>query len=311
MSGRVLGIDIGATNLRACTLDEDNAVAWSDRAALDTSDPPGSIVRQIEGMVGNHPGSFSKAGVGVAGFVSMRRNLVLRIPNADLGETDVASALGAAFGVTPVILNDAVAAVVAEREALHSGVQDMAYVTLSTGIGGAAFLGGRLVAGSEGNSHEVGHIVVDYTGLMQCACGGRGHWESYCSGANVPAYAAKLASREGGRELERLLSGGALSPERVFGLCKRGDAFGRVLMKELCRMNAAGLASVVNVYWPEVLVIGGSLALNNWDEFIVPSVQAAQKMLAHPLPEFRKSFYGDMVSAVGAAIFARSPSSYF
>jgi|GEM_PF-4394222 len=93
--------------------------------------------------------------------------------------------------------NDATAGAIGERF-FGDGETDLVYLTLSTGIGAGAVVDGHVLSGWGGNAVEVGHATV-VPGGRPCGCGGAGHWEAYCGGANVPAYARDLHDGEATR----------------------------------------------------------------------------------------------------------------
>ena len=65
------------------------------------------------------------------------------------------------------------------------GLKNLAYITLSSGVGGGVIVDNVLLIGKDGNAAEIGHMVIDFEGRLACNCGGRGHWEAYCSGAGI------------------------------------------------------------------------------------------------------------------------------
>jgi glucokinase len=86
-------------------------------------------------------------------------------------------------------LNDCAAAVLGERHfGAGKGLENLAYVTLSTGLGGGAIVDGHLLIGKDGNAVEVGHITIDPGSSLICGCGSPGHWEAYSSGSNIPNF---------------------------------------------------------------------------------------------------------------------------
>ncbi|MEM3185690.1 MAG: ROK family protein [Conexivisphaerales archaeon] len=310
MDGYAIGIDIGATNMRVCSIDSNRRLLWSEKHYLDMSSPPDSFLAQIKKIIMKHKSlSPISVGIAVAGYVSMKSNKVLKMPNAGIGEFDPSVSIEEFLGVKPWIINDAVAAVIPEflvENGMKEGnISDLVFITLSTGIGGGILLNGRIVAGKEGNAHEVGHIVVDYEGEMECACGGRGHWEAYCSGANLPRFAIKTAG-----QVKSLRGNNKLDANKIFSLAKKGDKAVAGAVNKAIKINAAGFASVVNEFWPDKLVIGGSLALSQWESYVVPSLEASKKLVSHDIPQYRKSFYGDIVSSYGAAVFSLSPYTF-
>ncbi len=289
---KILGIDIGATNLRVYI--ERGKHTFSKREKADFSDPPSSIIRKISVMVGDEE-RFDAVGIAIAGFVSSKRGLILKMPNAGVGKIRISELIKKEFKTDKVwLMNDAVAAVYGEWQFPGRKGKDIVYLTFSTGIGGAAILDGNIVAGKEGNSHEVGHIVIDADGRVECGCGARGHWEAYCSGKGLLSYFKYFTNRE------------ETSAENIFALASSGDNTYVKFVENAIRMNSAGIASVINIYAPEMLVIGGSVALNNWENYIFPSVKEARNKITLSMAKVERSALGDYASAYGAAKLAAS-----
>jgi glucokinase len=121
----------------------------------------------------------------------------------------------------------------------------MAMITLGTGIGGGLILGGRLYRGATGAAGEVGHIVIDVDGApCQGACRGRGHLEGLASGRAIDAVA------------DRLLEPGATTPQLV-AAARAGDVEARDAVAAAGRLLGAGIATLVNLLNPELVVVGG------------------------------------------------------
>lgn len=289
--GRLLGIDIGASNVRTCVVQDERILLYTKKK-LDISNPPSSVLRQVKEMAG--PDVYDAAGISVAGFVSTREGIIVSMPNTGIASLNIASELSSLSSKRPVVVNDAVAAVYSEWVAGGKREIDMMYLTFSTGIGGAAILNGCLVAGREGNSHEVGHIIVDKRGLLVCGCGKRGHWEAYCSGRGLVNYFMKYASKKG-KELKVKESSEIFSSE---------ERLAKEFLQEAIKMNSVGLASVLNIFNPGLLIVGGSLGLNNWQSYILPSFELASQMLILNPPELSMSLLQDAASCYGAALLA-------
>lgn len=153
------------------------------------------------------------------------------------------------------IENDAVAAVVAERLfGAGRGEDDLVYVTWSTGIGGGAYIDGRLIHGKNGNAPHIGHIYLAEAG-PQCGCGNFGDMESLVSGVAI--------ARD---------YGGGGTAEDVFKAYHSGDGKAKEIISKAIRNFARGLASINAILDTGVIVIGGSVFMNNID-ILLPGVK--------------------------------------
>ncbi len=132
-----------------------------------------------------------------------------------------------------------------------------------------------LLIGKDGNAAEIGHMMIDFEGRLACNCGGRGHWEAYCSGAGIPKLAKYLVeSRPAnfhGTLTEDFVKRDELSPKTLFELA-RGDKGTLELVDEVGRLNAIGFANVNTLYDPELITVGGSIALNSPELVLKPII---------------------------------------
>ncbi len=147
------------------------------------------------------------------------------------------------------LVNDCCAGVLGEYTFGKHSASNMVYITISSGIGAGVILDDRLIEGWKGNFAEVGHLKVG--GNRRCGCGGRGHWEAYCSGNNLPGFAQDLTGEE------------FFDAEELFIRYEEGDMAAEKTILKMRVYNAAGVSNVVNAYNPELIVFGGGVAVNH------------------------------------------------
>ena len=310
----VLAIDVGATNLRvgiftprgrlvrAKSVDTPKC-GGQDAVALKAVDLTISLLKEI----GASRSDLMAVGVGTIGPLDIRKGDVVGTPNNPLRNFRLKRPLTEELDVPTYVVNDCMAAVWGEYKAgAGVGFENVVYITISTGIGAGAVVDGHLLIGKDGNAHEVGHIVIDYHSDVVCGCGARGHWEALASGNNLIRFAKHLASVWKGPKCKGLMAvlKGIATPPDIFHFWREDDPFAREVISELIEIDAAGIASVINVYDPEVLTVGGSVALRNQDflEEVFKRVDAyllnrrPEKMMPTPLQ--------DNVVLVGAAWIA-------
>ncbi|ACB40229.1 ATP-dependent glucokinase [Pyrobaculum neutrophilum] len=280
MAERYLGVDIGATWTRVLLVDREGRVLR--RAKFRTGvDPAAQVVEAVSGW------EFDAVGVGSIGPLDLRSGWVVNSPNSPARRFPLVEPLKA-LGKPVAVANDCVAAVWGER-VFKYGVENMVYVTLSTGVGVGAIVDGTLLLGKDGNAHELGHAVIQFMEGRRCGCGGRGHFEAYVGGAHIPSLYRELTGDD------------PLDPAEIFRRYREGEERARRFVDLWLEALAAGLATVAAAYDPELLIMGGSIALNNWDLISREVPRRLRAYLGVRPPELLQASFGDDEVAVGAA----------
>jgi len=193
--------------------------------------------------------------------------------------------------------NDGIAAAIGEwRLGAGRGYANLVFVTLSTGIGGGVVIDGRVLRGRMGMAGHVGHMTVVQDG-EPCPCGNRGCWEAYAAG---PALAAR-ASRRAGREMDAAA---------VFDAAAAGDPLAVELVAEEADLVGVGLASLLHLYSPEILILGGGLATRF--DALRPGIAA--RLARAAMPSFRDvpvvpAGLGGDAGLVGAGLLVLDPTT--
>lgn len=272
----VIGVDVGGTKTVAALVRErvepgaSGVVAGSpvpevlDRrtAATDQSSPEAclrGIARCIAGL--EHGAARAEAvGVGVASMVDFAGGRIVESVNLPLRDVPLRRLLQERFGVPAVVDNDATAAAVGEHAyGAGRGTSDMLMLTLGTGVGGGIICGGRPYRGRSGAAGELGHVTIDENG-PECpaACPGRGCLEAYASGTAMTAAAEAEARAKPASALGRALRAGQVVDSRLLtGLALDGDGDAAAVLARVGERLGVGLASLVNVFNPELVVVGG------------------------------------------------------
>jgi glucokinase len=256
-------------------------------------------------------GGADRVGVGLAGLVD--DDGVLRFgPNLPgIVAFPFAARLRERLGVPIVVDNDATTAMWAELQlGAARGAREAVLVTLGTGIGGGYVTGGRLQRGAHGFAGEPGHMVVDPRGPL-CPCGRRGCWERFASGSGLGRLARDAAAAGRAGAVVDLAGGDpeAVRGEHVTAAALAGDRGALAILREFGWWVALGIANLVNVLDPEVVVVGGGLA--EAGELLLSPVRErfAELVLApehRPPVRIAAAELGERAGAVGAALLAES-----
>ena len=299
-----VAVDLGATWIRVASGDEEglrNRIVKK----TDRRHGPEGVVNQIIGMIRALDVEVEAIGVGSIGPLDLSRGCIVRTPNLPFDEISIVEPLEEAFGVEVRLLNDCSAAVLGEKHfGAGRGLRNLGYITLSTGLGGGAIVDGHLLLGKDGNAVEIGHLTIDPDSELVCGCGCRGHWEAYCSGRNIPNYARLLLRGRGlGDGPLRQLTGGdpgRLTAELIFKAAKMGDETALWIVDRIGFVNAIGFADVVNAYDPELITVGGSIALRNPRLILDPIERYIDDYLINRRPEIMVTPLGDEAVLYGA-----------
>jgi glucokinase len=262
-------IDLGGTNLRSIVADASGRVLGDDVRPSHTDE---GLEAVLDRMVESLEASLAKAGVergrlaglGIAspGAVDAARGIVPNAPQLP-GWQDVplARLLEERLGLPARLENDATAAALGEhRFGAGRGSRYMLYLTVSTGIGGGIIIDGELYGGKSGAAGELGHVVIDMNG-PPCGCGGRGCLESLASGTAIARRGEQLADSGESPVLARLRrEEGPVTAEMMQRAAAMGDAASREAFRKAGHYFGVALAGFVNIFDPEVIVIGGGVA---------------------------------------------------
>ncbi len=294
-----IAVDIGATNIRVA-IGSERGIKVKRSETTDRMNGPEGVPRQIARMIRDFRLEPAAIGVGSIGPLDTKKGAIGATPNFAFKHIPIVSPLEGEFGVPVRIMNDCNAAVIGEHLfGAGRGLDNLFYVTLSTGLGGGAIVDGNPLNGKDGNAPEIGHLTLDPDSELVCGCGCHGHWEAYCSGANIPNYARILLRN---RDLEEGLllkmAGrdlGKLTSEMIFDAAKKKDRDAVFVVKEVGKTNAVGFANIVNAFDPELITVGGSVALNNPEMVIEPIKKGIDRHLINRRPEI-------MITPLGADI---------
>ncbi len=303
-----VAVDIGATNIRVAHGDE-NGLNGKLSEVTDRGHGPEGVPAQIIRMIKELGiDNFLAVGVGSIGPIDLKIGYITETPNYPFNHIPVTGPLTEEFNVPARIVNDCAAAVLGEQTfGAGKGLSNLVYVTLSTGLGGGAIVDGHLLMGKDGNAPEIGHLTIDPDSPLVCGCGGRGHWEAYSSGANIPKFARELLKEmDAGHSLLMELAGSpeAITSEMVFEAAKKGDHVALRIVEEVGRVNAVGFANIVNAFDPELITVGGSIALNNPELILNPIHENIDRHLINRRPEIMITPLGEDAVLYGALALA-------
>jgi glucokinase len=263
----LVGIDVGGTKVAAAIVDGVTVVERVERPT-DTASAEGlldevaAVAREVAGLAGVEPRA---AGVGIPSQIDAASGTALASVNIPWAGVPVRDELGRRLGVPVFIDNDANCAALAEAQLVPDPpARELVMLTLGTGVGGGIVIDGRIFRGATGLGAELGHIVVD--GREDAPSDPAelprpGSLEWHCSGRGLEREATACGERHRDSELGRgLAERGRVSGRDAVAAARAGDAHALELMAGYGRWLGTGIATVVNVFEPSRVVIGGGLS---------------------------------------------------
>jgi glucokinase len=268
----IVGVDIGGTNLIV------GVVPFEGGPPIALRSEPTEVLRGAKFIVdrvvrmikesmrevmdekGVGPEAFAGIGIGSPGPLDRKTGTVISTPNLGWRNFPLRDLIQNAVGLPASLDNDANAATYGEWwMGAGRGVDTLVGVTLGTGIGGGIVLNGELFHGANDAAAEIGHMTIDSTG-RKCNCGNYGCLEAYASGRAIAARAIEGLESDASSILPELAGDiSNITAETVFEAVVQGDPYATEVINDTAKFLGVGLANVINILNPEVLVIAGGV----------------------------------------------------
>ncbi len=277
-----VGVDLGGTKIATALVDGEGRVLARTSCLTEAQEGQEKVlermyktVEDVLGEAGIAPGELAGIGIGSPGPLDSKTGLVLSAPNLGWTNVPVGDLFRERFQVPISVGNDANLAGLGEKW-LGAGknVDDLLYITVSTGVGGGIIIGGKVHTGAHDIAGEVGHIIVQKDG-PQCNCGARGCLEAIASGTAIAREAKAGLKRGESPLLAKLVGDGDPTSKDVGQAARKGDPFSTKLLQESFTYLGLGIASLLNVLDPQLVVIGGGVS--NLDELLFDPVRKTVK----------------------------------
>jgi glucokinase len=288
----VIGVDLGGTKILAARVARDGAVERRRERPTPT-ESEAHLVAALETAVEELlDDDVAAIGIGVPSRVDQAAGIARGSVNTPLHDFPLREHMTRRFSLPVGIDNDANAAAHAEwAYGAGRGSDDMVMLTLGTGVGGGVVIGRRLYRGWA----ELGHVVVVYDGKpCQGTCTGRGHLESYCTG---------VAAGEAAEEA----FGPGTDAHRLVRIAREGDATAIELLEGIGRLLGAGIGSFVNVFDPQIVVVGGGFGTAAGELLLAPARELVKREALAPAGEevrLVNAALGTSAGVIGAGLTA-------
>ncbi|HUY28840.1 MAG TPA: ROK family protein [Candidatus Binataceae bacterium] len=314
----VIGLDMGGTNIRCAAVSPAGRVLMlrrapskaGDRAPAVASNIAAQIRALIESARRRGLGAPRAIGVAVPGPLDVYRGVVMTAPHVKAWRSfPLRARLEAELGMRVAIENDANAWALGEFWCgAARGRRDVVLLTLGTGVGGGLIVGGKIVHGRSGMAGELGHVTVEPDGL-QCDCGARGCVEAYASSSGMRAMVAMRLRARAPIPAEYLDAGGNFSVRRMTARARAHDRLALEVFASAGRYLGIALASLLNIFNPDLVVIGGGVAgaLPYMRKAMHAEVRARAFTAIAAQAKIVRAALGPIGGVVGAAYAAMNP----
>lgn len=288
---RAIGVDLGGTKILAGVVARDGSVVRRHERETPR-DSQERVIAALEDAVEELlDESVAAIGIGAPSPIDAERGVVVRCPNLPLENAPLRDHMREKFDLPVGLDNDANAAAIGEwRAGAGRGVDDLVMLTLGTGVGGGVISGGAPFRGRNGGGVELGNVVIVHDGVSSHEIW-RGHLEAYVSGQ-----AAADAVREA--------FGPPADAHRLIRLADEGDAEAKSILLELAEILGSAVGSFVNIFGPELVLLGGGFGIAAYDHLAEPAAERARREALEPMrSSFRlaKAELGTAAGLIGAA----------
>ena len=283
-----IGVDLGGTKILAGVVARDGSVVRRHERPTP-QDSQEHVLAELEAAVAELlDDSVVALGFGAPSPIDQKQGIVVECVNLPLVDSPLRDHMRERFGRPVGIENDANAAAIGEWKAgAARGVDDVVMLTLGTGLGGGVISGGAPFRGHDGAGAELGHVVIVHDGIpCQGACTGRGHLEAYTTG-----HAATKRAQEA--------FGPAADAHRLVRLAAEGDATAREILVDIGRYLGSGMGSFVNVFGPELLVIGGGFGVAAWEYLVESATEVMRREALRPMRDAVRVVRAELGTAAG------------
>ncbi len=309
-SRAAIGVDVGGTKTKGAIVSSSGEVLARVERLTDSRAATKGILAVVDDLLARASRSAVDVvgvGVGAAGFIDRATGSVTFSPNVTYDDAHLAEAVRVRSGLPVAVDNDANAAAWGERAfGAARGADNIAYLTVGTGIGSGFIVDGRLLRGLTGAGAELGHTVIDPDG-PPCGCGLRGCLEQFASGQAIARMAREAVKGE--RNSPMITFAGTVEMITTADVARAAHGYDEIARAVLQRAGKAlgiGLSNVANLFDPEVILLGGSVIMAG-EPFLGPARDQLFEMTAaqrrRPMRLGVTSLKGD-AGIVGAAALA-------
>ncbi|MFP4344829.1 MAG: ROK family protein [Anaerolineales bacterium] len=291
--GCAVGVEIGVDFISIILTDFVADVLWRRRVPSDSAEGQEVIVKRAEELVaqaltlGQERGLQPLGiGLGVPGLVDVREGTLVVAPNLGWQDVPLERLWSTRFNLPVFVENEANAAALGEYFfGVARDVTNFIYLSAGVGLGGGIIIGSKLFRGSGGYAGEIGHMTM-VPGGEPCGCGKRGCWETVAGPRAIMGHVVEALTEQPRGALYELVEGDLerVTVDIVVKAAGDGDRVALQALEEVGQQLGVGIANLINIFNPELVVLGGALSLAG--DFLMPVVE--QTVRSHTLAQPRR-----------------------
>jgi glucokinase len=304
-----IGVDLGGTKMLVGVVDSEQHTHYEGHESsvgLSEDKLVEDLGRELEEAKQARPNVLA-AGLGIPATIDHDRGVAIQAVNLEISDVPLRDLMTERLGFPVFIENDATVAALAEYlYGAGRGARNVVLLTIGTGIGGGLIIGGEIYRGSIGGGGELGHIVIREDGLpCQGNCPNHGCVETYASGTALAREGTAAAKREPDSALGKALADGPILGRTVTDLALQGDPLSTQLVAEAGTHLGVALASLANIFDPDVIVIGGGVSAAG-ELLIGPAREELEARALSPMnkTQVKLAELGPDAGMIGAAAMA-------
>jgi glucokinase len=316
----VLAIDLGGTKITAAIVNEGKIIA-KEHQYTKAQEGPEPVINEIFSITDHlleimlvHSSEIKEIGIAAAGAIDVSKGIVTVSPNLfGWHNIPLRDIVEKKYGLVTYVLNDANAAALGEhRFGAGRGVDNLIMLTLGTGIGGGIIINGELYMGPSGTAGEIGHMSIDAKGAED-TCGNAGCLELMASGSTIAKEAIACISRGEKSSMTNIVGDnlGNITAEMVGVAAGNGDRLAITIISKMINYLGTGLVNLVNIFNPELIVIGGGMS--NMGVILFESLRQIVREKAFRLASDRVRIVpaelGNDAGVIGAAVYVSKKRS--
>ncbi|NLY91914.1 MAG: ROK family protein [Firmicutes bacterium] len=314
-----LGIDLGGTNIAIGLVDEQGQIVHQrsiptgrERSADLILKDMAMLALKVAEEAGVGLEQITSVGVGSPGAPDVQKGVIIYNNNLGFRNVPVRAELQKYLPLPVYVDNDANCAALAEGLlGAAGGVRHSVTVTLGTGIGGGVIIDHNIYSGFNNAGAELGHMVIA-AGGKQCTCGRKGCWEAYASARGLIEAAQAAAKKNPASLLFKMVNGdlNKITAKTPFDAAEAGDAVAAGVVDEYLDYLAVGLGNIINIFQPEVIVLGGGVSKQGESLLRPLNAKVAREVYGQegvPVAKLKLAVLGNEAGIVGAALLGFPP----